>query len=241
MKATLESRKSVRLGWLKLDKIKFNKLRTVNWNYSLSSVEQDEININIYMQYEFIGINQAVPKTKIIIFEQELPQSYTQTDGSIGDKFLTEKTLDSDIMITDRIVKVEQGEEKIITKPVLPYEAQQYKEIQIHERTDKVFRKLIFKNETANNISNIEAVFIENKEIRFIQANPNPTKVDSPEYKWNLVIPASNSISIELVLETYTKNTYKIEREKPKPGFNRSEMMIPNQLNNEFNQTEENK
>lgn len=223
MKATLESRKSVRLNWLKLNKVKFKKVRTAEWNYSLYNVEQDQISINIYMQYEFLNINQAVPKTKIIIFEHELPQSYTSTEGSIGDKFLTEKTLDSDITIVDRIIKVEQGEEKIITKPVLPHEAQQYKEIQIHERTDKVYRKITFKNETAQEISNIDATFIENKEIRFIQSSPIPLKKDIPEYKWLLTVPAGSTFSIELTLETYTKNTYKIEREKIK--------ITPNQMN----------
>jgi len=233
MKATLESRKSVRLGWLKLDNVKFNKLRTANWNYNLNTVEQDQTTISMYMQYSFLNINQAVPKTNIISFEQELPQSYTKTEGSIGDKFLTEKTYDTDITIMDRIVKVEQGEEKITTKPVLPHETQQYKEIQIHERTDKVYRKITFKNETAQVISNIEGNFIENKEIRFISSNPNPSKKDAPEYKWNLSIPADASISIELVLETYTKNTYKIERDKPKPSFRGPEMpSMANQMNN---------
>jgi hypothetical protein len=232
MKATLESRKSVRLGWLKLDKVTFNILRTADWNYNLGSVEQDHSTISVYMQYAFLNISQAVPKTNIIIFEQDLPQSYTKTEGSIGDKFLTEKAFDTDITITDRIVKVEQGEEKITTKPVLPHETQLYKEIQIHERTDKVYRKITFKNETAQAISNIEATFIENKEIRFLSSNPDPSKTDAPEYKWNLTIPADASISIELVLETYTKNTYKIEREKPKPTY--SQPSMPPQMANQM-------
>jgi hypothetical protein len=237
MKATLESRKSVRLNWLKLENIKFTRVRTAEWSYSLGNVAENQRNINVQMQFLFNSIMQPVPQTNIIIFEHDLPQSYTKTEGTIGDKFLTEKTADMDVKITDRIVKLEQGEEKITTKPVLPHETTQYKEIQIHERTDKILRKLTLKNESAQAVQKLELIFIENKEIRFLQSNPAPTVKDPPEYRWIVQIPPDGTITIELALESYSKITYKIERDKVKTAniaLQRIQANIPSPEENDF-------
>jgi hypothetical protein len=216
MKATLESRKSVRLNWFKLEDIPVIKQRSMDWSYTLYNIGDNEISHTMNYQFIFNGITQPIPKTNIIIFEKELPQSYTKTDGNIGEKLLTQKTEDYDVKCTDRIVKLDQGEEKITTKPVLPHETQMYKEIQIRERTDTIHRKITIKNNSENPINAMEIVFIETKEIRFIESSIAPTTTDAPEYKWNFEIPPTESISFEIVLESYTKETYKIEREHEK-------------------------
>jgi len=218
---------------MKLENISFIKKRSLDWSYNLENVQENQRSISVYSQYVFQNIPQAIPKTNIIIFEQELPQSYTKTEGNIGDKLVTEKQYDTELTVTDRIMKLEQGEEKITTKPVPLHEITQYKEYQIHERTDKIARKLTFKNETGQSMQNIEATFIETKEVRFLQSTPAPTKIDAPEYKWEIQIPADGSVSFELILESYTKQTYKITKEKIKPGPFQNEMMkAPNKMEN---------
>ncbi|MFX0101844.1 MAG: hypothetical protein ACFFCS_19925 [Candidatus Hodarchaeota archaeon] len=234
MKATLESRKSVRLNWFKQEKIPFVIKRRTSISYSTSSVSYNDQSQDIYMQYEFSGLEKPIPSTSIIIFQNELPQSYLHTSGSIGKKILTDEINDTDITVKDRIVKMEQGEEKITTKPVQPHETHIYKEIQIHERLDTIKRKILFKNESANLIKNLEVTFLENKEVSFKESTPAPEKSDPPEYEWNLEIPADGSVSIEITMEVAVKSTYKIERpDRIQPSQPRSARRIQRQMMNQ--------
>ncbi|MCP4764045.1 MAG: DUF4139 domain-containing protein [archaeon] len=216
MKANLESRKSVRINWFKQEEVPFVKKRTMQWSYGKGNVIYNESRLSFYSEYVFSGLKKPIPNTSIIVFANDLPQSYMNTSGSVGDKFKTDKILDSDLDSLDRIVKVKQGEDKVITKPVAPHEAHIYKEIQIHERRDVITRKISIKNETSNQIKNIELTFIENKEIRFIESNPKPSKSEAPEYIWNMEIPGEESKIIEITVESHNKTVYKIEKEKTK-------------------------
>ncbi|NHI92391.1 MAG: hypothetical protein EAX96_07790 [Candidatus Lokiarchaeota archaeon] len=220
MKAKLDSRKSVRINWFKQENVSFIKKRTIQWSYSNYNIELDVITPEIYINYVFSGIKNPIPGTNMIIFADGLPHAYMHTSGSIGDKFLTDKSLNNDVEAVDRIVRIDRGEEKVSKKPVQPHEAHLYKEIQIHERQDKIIRKLTLKNESPKLIRDFELTFIETKEIRFISSNPVPSEKDVPEYKWKIEIPPEGSVAIELNLENYIKNTYKIEKEKDKSDKN---------------------
>ncbi len=222
MKATLESRKSVRLNWFKQKKIPFELNRTLEWSYYENTITANEIDHQPFMQYVFSSLKNPIPTTNIIMFQGDLPQSYLNTTGSVGNKFSTEKTEDPSITILDRIVKVNQGEEKVTKKPVPPHEAHRFKELQIHERRDEVTRKITLKNETNREISVMDLVFIENKEIQFIKSNPTPNEIDAPEYKWKINIPAESSIVLEIKVENNVKLIYKIERTDEKNGKQRS-------------------
>jgi hypothetical protein len=221
MKANLETRKSVRLNWFKQKKVPFTLKRMVDWSYISNNANLNEIHHTVQMQYTFSGLKDSIPSTNIIMFEGDLPQAYLSTSGSVGDKFTTDKTNDPSIAIIDRIVKIDQGDEKITKKPVSPYEAHRYKELQIHERKDKIIRKLTFRNESHRSITNMEATFIENNEIQFIKSKPEPNTTDAPEYQWKLEIPPEGSIVIELHVENHIKNVYKIEKEDATTQKNR--------------------
>jgi len=212
MKANLETRKSVRLNWFKQKKVPFTLERTMEWSYYKSNVTLNELRPIAQKQYIFSELKNPIPSTNIIMFEGDLPQAYMDTTGSVGDKFSTDKIHDTSVTIIDRIVKADQGEEKVTKKPVPPHEAHMFKEIQIHERKDKITRKLTVKNESHRPVAILELTFIENNEIQFIKSNPAPKVTDAPEYKWEMEIPAESSIVIEILVENNIKNVYKIEK-----------------------------
>lgn len=216
MKATLATRKSVRLNWFKQKKVPFVLKRTLEWSYYKSNVQSNDIYHTALMQYIFSGLKDPIPATNIIMFENDLPQAYLNTSGSVGEKFSTDNIQDSGVTIKDRIVTVDQGEEKVTKKPVPPHETHLFKEMQIHERTDKITRKITLTNETHRPISLMELTFIENSEIQFIKSTPEPKVKDAPEYKWEMDIPAESSFVIEIVAENNIKNIYKIEKENNK-------------------------
>ncbi|MBD3189663.1 MAG: hypothetical protein GF308_03420 [Candidatus Heimdallarchaeota archaeon] len=219
MKANLGSRKSVRLQWFEQEKVPFSLKYSLGHSYYSTTVMTNELRPQIFQQYVFSGLETPIPSTNIILFEEGLPQSYLKTTGSIGKKFSTLETVSSDLTVIDRIIKVDQGDEKITKKPVSPHEANKYKELQIHERQDKISRKITIKNETIRPIKELEVTFIENKEIRFLKSNPPAHESDPPEYTWKLEIPAEESVIIELTIEYYFKHVYKIEKEEKKTRF----------------------
>jgi len=188
------------------------------------------------MHYIFSGINQPIPKTNIIIFDGELPQSYTSTMGSVGEKIITENSDDSSLKIIDRIVKVKKGEEKIITKPPEPHEAHLYKEIQVHERTDWIQRKITIKNQSDKDIRGMELTFIEKKEVRFVESKPEPNKSDPPEYSWLVDVLPDGSTFIEITLESQIITVYKIEKPMKAPALPslNEKMLISNRQQQEF-------
>jgi hydroxyacyl-ACP dehydratase HTD2-like protein with hotdog domain len=214
MRATLESRKAIKLNWFKQENVPFQIQKSMDWSYTLNTVQNNEITRNVNNQYTFLNIQQPIPETNIILFENELPQCYLKTTGSVGDKFQSDKTSDTEIEVIDRIVKVDTGETIINTKPPLPHEAHRYKEIQIHERKDKILRKLTFKNKSVQIVKAMKASLIETKEIRFLESSPAVTKKDPPEYHWIFDIPPEGSFTIEISLESFTKSTYSIEKEE---------------------------
>jgi hypothetical protein len=234
MRATLESRKAIKLNWFKQEKVPFTIQKSMEWSYNLYNILEDQINRTVCSQYNFMGIHQPIPETNIILFENELPQCYLKTTGSVGDKFQSEKISDSEIEVIDRIMKVEQGETNINTKPPLPNEAHRFKEIQIHERKDKIWRKLTIKNKNIHPVKGMSIGFVEIKEIRYIESTPPVTKKDPPEYRWTFDIPSEGTVTIELILESFTKTTYSIEKDEEKSYTVASQPLnAPNQFNNQ--------
>jgi len=176
---------------------------------------QDITYKNVRKHYLFSEIAQRIPHTKIILFDGDLPKGYLETQGSIGDKISTDPEQDLDAKITDRIMWLQTGEEQITTKPVAPAESHLYKEIQVHERRDTIRRKINIKNDTERPMHDLRVTFIETKEITFVESAPELTSSAPPEYKFSVEIEPGETAAIELQVQTYTKTTYKIEREKP--------------------------
>ncbi|MHA1683568.1 MAG: hypothetical protein ACTSUE_21700 [Promethearchaeota archaeon] len=216
MRVTLGSRKNVRINWFQQEGVPFSIKREVEFSYDANQVLYDTLHHITNMKYVFSGLRNSIPSTNIIIFDGNLPQGYLNTQGCIGDTLSTGQVVDGDVTIVDRIVKVIQGEEKIITKPVAPHEKHQFKEIQVHEREDIIKRKITVKNDNDKVIEKLNLQFIEKKDISFQDSSVPPDVKDPPEYTWKVDVPGLGSVSIEITLKQHVKNTYKIEADKSK-------------------------
>ncbi len=213
MRASLYSRNNIRIKWFELKEVPFAIERKLEISYSPSSVENNINNYTPSFQYLFQNINQTqIPQSDIIIFENNLPTTYAKTVGSKGNKFSTELQTDPVVLITDRIIELIKGKDKISREPP-EYPNPRIKEIEIREREDVIKRKISFKNDSNDEIEHFELKLVETKEVRFTNANPEPSKKDPPEYTWTFSIDPESTYSIELQFQTHLRKTFEIEKE----------------------------
>ncbi|MFX1296175.1 MAG: hypothetical protein ACFFD2_15160 [Promethearchaeota archaeon] len=216
MRASLNSRKNVRIKWFDLKDVSYSIERKLEVSYSTGSVENNINNYSPSFQYNFKEVtNTQIPQSDIIIFENNLPATYARTGGSKGNKFSTELQNDPIVLVTDRIVELSKGKENITREPP-EYPNPRIKEIEIRERDDTVKRKISFKNDSNEIVNNFELKLVETKDVRFIDGNPDATKKDPPEYIWTFSIDPEATYSIELKFQTYIRKTYEIEKEPPR-------------------------
>lgn len=235
MQASIHSRKNVRLKWFDIDNIPFKIENKIEIIYSSGNVEQNLIKRTIDFQYIFNEINSEIPQSDIIIFQNDLPANYAKTNGSKGNKFLTEPQENTVVVVNDRIVEVKKGKEKITHQPP-KYPDTRIKEIKIVERIDKVKRKVTFKNESNEKIDYLEVKLIETKDIRFVKSNLEPKEKDAPEYTWGMSIEPESSVSIEFELSNHVIKTYEIL--KPIKNENIDDIQEIQQVQQIYQQTE---
>jgi hypothetical protein len=214
MRASLHSRKNIRLKWFDLKDIDYKTEYKIDLSYTSHSVEENLRNHTAYSKYIFFHVEQEVPQSDIIIFEKDLPASYAKTAGSKGNKFSTESKSDPSLTVKDRIVELQKGKEKITRQPP-SYPSSRIKEIEVRERKDTVKRKIIFENETNDKKEHIECKFVETKDVRFTSSNPKVSKKDPPEYCWTFEIEPEGSYVIEIELEVHIIQSFEIEKEQP--------------------------
>ena len=238
MKATLESRKKVRLSWFKQKKVPFKILRELEWKYTPYNAEHNEISHSVQMHYRFESLKQLVPPTDLIIFDKNgLPQAYMNTEGSFGNKFTTEKVIDHTLEVKDRIVSLTKGENKVSKIPVPPHEVHLYKEIQIHEREDRIKRKITIKNRTNKEIKDFQLTYIDTKDVVLVNAEPKEISSVPPEYEWSASISPEGDYILNFELKVYSSTTYKIEKDKTE--VNHPNARIKPLQNEIFNQEEQ--
>lgn len=215
MRASLRSRKNVRIKWFDLANTPFSIERKLEISYSTSSVENNVNNYTPSFQYNFIDIKQTqIPRSDIIIFEDNLPSTYALTLGSKGNKFSTDPQNDPIVVVTDRIIELAKGKENISREPPT-YPNPRIKEIEIRERQDHVRRKISFKNDSSEKIEHFELKLVETKDVRFLEATPEAIKKDPPEYSWTFSIEPEATYSIEMKFQTQIRKTFEIEKEPP--------------------------
>lgn len=221
MRASLNSRKNVRIKWFDLKDVPYSIERKLEISYSTSGVENNMNNYTPSFQYNFTEANAQIPQSDIIIFENSLPATYAQTVGSKGKKFSTDLQSDPIVVVTDRIVELVKGKENITREPPA-YPNPRIKEIEVREREDIVSRKISFKNDSDEKIEHFELKLVETKDVRFSMANPPATKSDPPEYLWTFSIEPEATYAIELKFQTHIRKTFEIEKEPP-PNRNRAQ------------------
>ena len=211
MQASIHSRKNVRLKWFDIDDIPFKVENKIEIIYTSGNVEQNLIRHSVDFQYIFTELDSEIPQSDIIIFQNDLPANYAKTNGSKGNKFLTEPQQNTLLTVNDRILEVKNGKEKISHQPP-KYPDARIKEIKIVERIDKVKRKVSFKNEANEKIEYLELKLIETKDIRFVKSNTEPKEKDAPEYTWVISIEPESTVSIEFELTNHVIETFEIEK-----------------------------
>jgi len=217
MRANLIARNNIQLKWFELKEIPYSIERKLEISYSPDSVENNINNYTPSFLYLFKNINTVqIPQSDIILFENNLPTIYAKTVGIKGNKFSTDLQNDPIILTTDRIIELIKGKEKILREPP-EYPNPRIKEIEIREREDIIKRKISFKNDSDDKIEQFELKLVETKEVRFINANPEPSKKDPPEYLWTFSIDPETTYSIELQFQTYLRKTFEIEKEPSRP------------------------
>ena len=217
MRASLYSRKNVRIQWFNLKEVPFSIERKLEISYSTSSVESNINNYTPNIQYVFTQVaNTTIPYSDIIVFENNLPTTYAKTTGSKGNKFSTEPQSDPIVTVADRIVELEKGKENISREPPT-FPNPRIKEIEIREREDTVKRKISFKNDSNDKIDHLEFKLVETKDVRFVSSTPEAMKKDPPEYSWTFSIEPESTYSIELRFQTHIRKTFEIEKEPPVP------------------------
>jgi hypothetical protein len=216
MRASLHSRKNVRIKWFDLSNVPYLVERKLEISYSTTSVESNINNYTPELQYVFTQVDTAtIPSSDIIIFENNLPATYATTVGSKGNKFTTEPQSDPIVIVTDRIVELVKGKENISREPPA-YPNPRIKEIEVRERDDTVNRKITFKNDSSETIDHFEFKLVETRDVRFGTANPEAMKSDPPEYTWTFSIEPESTYAIELKFQTHIRKTFEIEKEPPR-------------------------
>ncbi len=221
MRASLNSRKNVRIKWFDLKDVAYSIERKLEISYSTGSVENNINNYTPSFQYNFTEVaNTQIPQSDIIIFENSLPATYAMTVGSKGNKFSTDLQSDPIVLVTDRIVELVKGKENITREPPA-YPNPRIKEIEVREREDNVSRKISFKNDSDEKIEHFELKLVETKDVRFSSSTPPAVKSDPPEYLWTFSIEPESTYAIELKFQTHIRKTFEIEKEPP-PNRNRA-------------------
>ncbi len=215
MKATLMPRQNVRLLWFKVEAVKFQTDRKLEFTYNTYDASQATINRSAQFQYVFTDIPKQVPASQIVLFDKALglPQAYGQTNGSVGSKLTTTWETESELEIVDRLVSYTEGKETIKVEPPPPNLRQRLKEIEIREREDTVIRKVTLKNLTGREMKDAQLHLIENKDVRFQSSKTELFKKDPPEMIWQVTVPADGTATVEFTLKIHLSKTFEIERE----------------------------
>ncbi len=229
MKATLLPRQNVRLMWFKVETVKFQTDRKLEFTFSTYDAQQATINRSAQFQYVFTDLPKQVPASQIVIFDKALglPQAYSQTSGSVGSRLSTTWETESELEIVDRLVSYTEGKERIKIEPPPPNMRQRLKEIEIREREDTVIRKITLKNLTEREMGDVQIHFIENKEVRFDSTKMELFKKDPPEMIWKVGVPADGSTAVEFTLKIQLIKTFEIEREPTKKDHENEDQPTP--------------
>jgi hypothetical protein len=214
MKATLYPRKKIRLKWFKIQNVPYEIKREIEIKYNVSSAQYDAVNHLVKFQYIFKNLTKDIPQTDLILLEQGLPTLFSKTPGSVAGKLTSEKQNDTSVKITDQLVKIDRGKEEIKREPP-EFPDPNIKEIETRKRTDVIQRKISVKNESNKRIDDLKIKFIEVKQVRYNSSNPEPEKIDKPEYMWSLSLNPDESGSIEVTVAVEIVKTFNIEKEKP--------------------------
>ncbi|MBD3338076.1 MAG: hypothetical protein GF353_03135 [Candidatus Lokiarchaeota archaeon] len=158
--------------------------------------------------------NKDIPvNSPMTLYKNNMPFLFLNTAESSATKLNSEDLIDDDILVEDEIVSIKEGEPKITFEDA----PDPKKQIEVRTRIDEISRIVSVKNKLSNQIG-IVLNFKQTKDVKYISSAPEPSHIEKPNYKYNLIISPEDkkSISFKLEAKIITRIT-KIKPEFLKP------------------------
>jgi hypothetical protein len=200
------------LNWFKA-KCKLTHDRKVSLQYDENTVTSNKLNWEVAIKYVLVKEGEPKeipPKSPMTFYKAGLPFLFLSTSGTIGNKIISEELIDDDILVDDDIIEIKEG------KPEITFEdARDPKEhIEVRTRFDRITRRITIENKLDNEI-NLVLEFKQTKDVTFIKSDPEPSKIEQPDYKYDLKIPSEEKsrVSFEFQAKIVSRTT------KIKPAF----------------------
>ncbi len=210
MRANIPSRKKVKLEWFKAQ-ADFKIEREVHIQYNAHSVSNNKHVHDVKIKY--ILTKQGKPKelpssSPITLYKGGLPFLFLSTSATIGNKILSEEIIDADIEINDDIVEIKEGKPEIAFEDAL----NEKEHVEVRMRYDTIIRKISVENKLTNQID-LTLNFKQSKDIKFMNAQPEPNEIKEPIYGFSLTIPSEETKKITLELQA--KIVKRVTKVKP--------------------------
>lgn len=211
MKANIPTRNKIKLNWFK-SRANIDIERNINTQYDSNSVTYNKHNWDVSVKYVLVkeGDPKEIPvNSPMTLYKGGLPFLFLSTAGIIGNKIISEELIDDDVKVDDDIINVEEGEEKVTYEDAI--DPKQH--IEVRTRLDKITRRITIENKLDNNIALI-LDFKQTKDVSYIKANPEPTTIEEPDYKFEIKIPSEEKSRITFELQAkIVKRVTKIKPE----------------------------
>ena len=210
MKANVPTRKKIKLNWFKSN-CALSIERKIAIEYNTNSVTYNKITWDVLVKYVLTkeGAPKEIPaNSPMKLYKGGLPFLFLSTSTTIGNKIISEELIDSDIVVDDDIVNINEGEDKVTYE-----DARDPKEhIEVRTRLDKITRKITIENKLDNEIE-LELNFKQTKDVSFIKSQPEPSKVEEPNYNYIIKIPSEQKGNV--ILDLQAKIVKRVTRIKP--------------------------
>ena len=205
------------MKWFK-SKCEFTIERKIEIQYTANSISSNKITWEAIIKYVLIKEGERIDlptNSPMTLYKNDLPFLFLNTAECIGNKIISEEMIDDDIIISDDIVQIKEGEPKITFEDAI----QPKEHIEVRTRYDNGTRKISIENKLDNSIDLI-LDFKQTKDVAFVKSEPEASEIEEPNYKFKLTIPSeeSSKILLELKAKIVTRAT-KIKPEyikKPK-------------------------
>lgn len=220
MKANIPSRKKIKLEWFKTD-ADFKIDRKADIQYNATSVSNNKHIHDCKIKYVLNkkGEPKELPSgSPLTLYKGGLPFLFLSTSATIGNKILSEEIIDADIEINDDIIEIKEGNPKISFEDAIkPKE-----HVEVRTRYDEITRKITIENKLSS-VINLVISFKQTKDVKFINAEPEPDEDKEPIYNFNITVPSEEIEKIILKLQakimtrvTKIKPEYVLEEKKNK-------------------------
>ncbi len=210
MKANVPTRKKIKLKWFKSNS-DFIIERKLEVQYTSETVSFNKLTWNAIIKYILLKEGESIDlpvNSPMTLYKNNLPFLFLNTSECIGNKIISEKLIDDDIVVEDDIVQLIEGEPKVTFEDAIkPKE-----HIEVRTRYDKMSRKINIENKLSNDIE-LVLDFKQTKDVIFVKSEPVPSEIEAPNYKYNIKIPSEGSSKV--ILELQAKIVKRVTKIKP--------------------------